>query len=158
VAWWPVEREPGSDIKGKTHSFHPARIVHEHRLDFSPVMQAICISRLSQIFLKLERPWRLSGEQSQLTIASEREGKKHRPGEGNDGTFAAQPRTFAATSGLPISTEGLTNQQKPSGQMGRMKKVQMTAVIKPRGGPFSQRLTRQARAGFASQLEDMDEG
>lgn len=56
MARCPVEQESGSDVKGKTHSFHPARIVDKHRLDFSPLMQPICISRLSQFFLKLVRP------------------------------------------------------------------------------------------------------
>lgn len=47
--------EARSRERKKTYSFHPARIVHEHRLDFSPLMQPIGISRVSQLFLKLAR-------------------------------------------------------------------------------------------------------
>lgn len=46
---------------------------------------------------------------SQLAIASEKNTIREKD---NDGTFAAQPRTFAATSALPISTEVRINKSR----------------------------------------------
>ena len=46
--------------KRKTHRFHPARIVHEHRLYFSPLMESIGVNRVSQSFLKLVRRGRVA--------------------------------------------------------------------------------------------------
>jgi len=85
----------------------------------------------------------------------------------NDGTFAAQPRTLAAMSALPISIDFESIKSRPDSL--RRKKIVgwKTARIDigrtdDSGGktraPFSQQLTRQACSGFTSQLEDMDEG
>ena len=76
-----------------------------------------------------------------LAIASEKSTIREKD---SNGTFAAQPRTFAATSALPISTERSesikaertngSDEKAPGIDIGR---GAMTAVIKPRGGdPF----------------------